>query len=135
MNKTLAALLFLCFLPINIVAGATKEEVELAISGAFDASEFDNREKLALAWSVLATAADVYTSARGQRGGCSESGALYGDHTDALDYVIPTLLITGAQLYIYKRPDMPKAHWFGWIYGSFRMVGAIHNAQLDCYGR
>lgn len=129
------ALIIAALLSTMPAHAATSADVEREISGAFSASEIDSRERWALAFTLLATAADVYTSERGQRGGCRESGAIYGDHTDAADYIVPTLVATGVQVWAYGRQDMPNAHWFGWVYGAFRLAGAAHNASLDCYRR
>ena len=63
------ALIIAALLSTMPAHAATRADVEREISGAFRASEIDSRERWALAFTLLATAADVYTSERGQRGG------------------------------------------------------------------
>jgi hypothetical protein len=131
MRTLTLALLF--FSLSTLATAASREKVEQNLNAAFENSRIDKREWLALTWSLLATAADIYTSERGHRRGCVENGAIYSEGPSRTELLIPAAVMTAAQIYVYKRDDFPTAHWFGWVYGGFRMAGAVHNTQLSCY--
>lgn len=105
--------------------------IEAEIEGAFARSEITPREHVALAFAVVATAADIYTTRRGIRGGCVERNPLYGEQPPTSRLVIVGALPLIAGYWGARREDVT---WGAVVFGAWRARAAWRNSRLECYG-
>lgn len=119
-------------MPMNACA-QSRADVEREIGGAFERSEISRREHAALAFAVLATAADIYTTRRGIDGGCRESNPLYGAHPPTSRLVLIGAVPLAAGYWAADRPGLDVTIG-ALVFGAWRLRAAWRNSRLSCYG-
>lgn len=111
----------------------SRDDVEREIGGAFQRSEISRREHAALAFAVLATAADIYTTRRGIDGGCRESNPLYGPHPPTSRLLLVGAVPLAAGYWAADRPGLDVTIG-ALVFGAWRLRAAWRNSRLNCYG-
>lgn len=119
-------------MPMNACA-QSRADVEREIGGAFQRSEISRREHAALAFAVLATAADIYTTRRGIDGGCRESNPLYGPHPPTSRLLLVGAVPLAAGYWAADRPGLDVTIG-ALVFGVWRLRAAWRNSRLNCYG-
>lgn len=104
-----------------------------AIQGAFERSEISRKEKWAFAFAVLGSVADVYTTRRGLRGGCTEANPLLGKHPSDTALGLHSVAVLGGLAWYMHRSS--RGEYLGYVFGGIRFAAAFSNSRKDCYQR
>lgn len=134
---TLVALaLLVCLVALASVtsgraSAATSAEVEREIVGAFERSEFSNRERWALAGMIIADIAGNESTMDALNRGCRESNPLYGRRPNRAALYGVDALVWAGYWWAANRPGW-RVEWFGYIRGAISARQAWSNYRTGC---
>jgi len=115
------------------LSNPSKEQISSELGLAFDKSEWTDKERLAFALSLLANAADLYTSLNDD-GTCVESTPLLGKNPSDGLLISVKLIAIGFEYWLYNNPKFHTGtHWYGFTSAVYHGITAYTNSQNDCF--
>lgn len=108
-------------------------QVADAVGGAFKRSERSRAEVLAFWFAVAGTAADIYTTQRGLKGGCTESNWILGERPSTGKIIAKDAALLGGLWWSMKHFE--RGELAGIVFGGLHLKAAYDNSQKPCYQR
>jgi hypothetical protein len=142
MKNFIIALLFVLSSAVYADPWERTDAHSIEIQKAFQRSdEWSKQERIAFTLSIVAHAADLYTSLNSNhdpsRGPyCRETNPLLGDNPSVGALVGVKLIAIGLEYWIYSNPrfNSHNTHWYGYASAAIHGYAAYSNTQNDCYG-
>jgi hypothetical protein len=118
------------------------DKASIEVREAFKRSDnWTRQERIAFTLSVVAHAADLYTSLNSNHDPskgpyCRETNPLLGDNPSPGALVAAKLVAIGIEYWVYSSPRIDSRYTHFWGYTSFVIHGyaAYSNSRNDCYG-